>query len=584
MIYFFLILPLLLFIVTSYMLNSRKLIDGKLYIVVLSLLEAILSFLIIVLFFIQGYLPGFLYWSMSFFALLVGSLIFFYGHRDDDDQWDLQLETIKNNILIFLKTLLPMYFFIIMFRFWNPFLQILTAIILTILLALIAKALREYFSLPVSKFFRNLGMSSIVNTLWIWVVFVFIVAFNFVFQLPNESIKSFFNLNDSVAYLSYDEMPTDLQNNYNQKTLFSIKLENELEGSIADYYYDDEFLYLYTTRSEFLVFNNDGSELIYSESIDGSILFDSTRRLSYEEYYDYFVYVDGHILLFDTYGIYQVNSTGLIKLLDISNFYSKHFLVNEALHLLVRTSETDYEIYQYDNGTFESLETIDTTTKSYNELVIISDYLFDFDEENYFLHSNNAIIFPYKINNTTVYDGDNSIMYYSQFIDTSVDVLTAGRTETVYTKITEFGEVFERAVKGQHSVDIVAYNNRLFVTGFKTMEVLAEDFEYDTIYNHVEIKSFLKANKYKSITYTQFNVIDESTIEFLQEQRNSDKILIQINRLVEEANPLQLPFYTHYGFLTIVPILIGCIFELTDFRTTTHVISYQNQINKKKED
>jgi hypothetical protein len=515
--------------------------------------------------------------------MLIGTLIFFFTHKEDSDQWDLQLETIKNNILIFLKTLLPMYFFMIIFRFWNPVLQILTSIILTVGLNVVAKCLREYLKEPVKVFFRSLGMSSILKTLWIWVVIAVIVIFNIFFQIPNDSVKSFLNLNDSVSYITYDEMPVDIQNNYNQDTLYSFKIENNLNGAIADFYYDDDYLYLYTTRNEFLVIDIESLELNYIEVIDGDIDFDASYDVKYDEYYDYFQYVDGDLLLFDTYGIYQVSSSGLTELEAISSFYSKHYTVNDQLWLIERTSPSDYRLYQYTNGDFTLSETLDTNSQSFNELIVISDSLFQLSDTTLSLHSNDLISFPNKLNHNFAYDVENKIMYYSQFIDGADDVLVAFKTETNYSKITADGIESEITIKGQHSVDIVAYNYRLFVTGFKTLEVIGEDFEFSTIYNHVEIKTFLKARKYDTVSYSQFKMVDESNIDFLQVEKNESTLLIQVNRLVEENNPLKLPFYTHYGFLTFIPILFACIFELTDYKKSVLVVSFKNHINQEKE-
>jgi hypothetical protein len=175
-----------------------------------------------------------------------------------------------------------------MFRFWNPILQILTALILTITINLIAKYLRALFSKPVKQFFRHLGMSSMLKTLWLWVIVAVIAVFGIFFQIPNDSIKSFFNLNDSSAYLTYDEMPVDLQNNYKQDTIYSIKLDNDLEGEISDFYYDEEYLYLYTNRSEFLIISNDTSEIIYRTKTEGTLAIDGSYDYLYDEYNNYF--------------------------------------------------------------------------------------------------------------------------------------------------------------------------------------------------------------------------------------------------------------------------------------------------------
>lgn len=584
MIYIFLILPFLLFLVTSYVLNIRKISDGKFYIILLSLLEAVLSYIVVAMFFLQGYLPRFLYWFIAFFSLLVGSLLFFFTHKEDSDQWDLQLETIKNNILIFLKTLLPFYFFLIILRFWNPVLQIITALVLTILTIVIASCLRALFSESVKQFFRKLGMSSILKTLWLWVIVVIVVGINFFVQVPSDSIKSFFNLNDSVAYLTYDEMPIDLQNNYKQDTIQSLTLENNLEGQIIDFYYLEDTIYLYTIRNEILIIDATTSEILFEYKSEGSLVLDNSYNYQYDDYYNYFVMIDNKLLLFDLYGIYEMNSSGITKLEDMSKFYSKHYLVNDELWLIERTSTTDYVLYQYQNEIFIQKETIDTALVDYDYLDVISDELFQIDDNTLKLNSDSSVTFPYRPDISTVYDSEYKTMYYAEFIDGTESVLLYIKSKTIYEKITSDGVYSNIEVEGQHSTKITAYNNQLFVTGFKTLEILGSDFEFKTIFNHVDIKTFLRNNSYSSIDYLQFKILSNNNIEFIQVQKNDSSILVRIHSLEEMNNPLKLPFYTHYGSLTIIPILIACLFELTDYKKTINVISFENQVNRKKED
>ena len=583
MIYIFLFIPLLLFMFTSYTLNIRKIVDGKLYIILLSLLEAILSFIIIVLFFNQGYLPKFLFWFLLFCTVLFGFLIFFFVHRDDSEQWDIQLETIKNNILIFLKTLLPLYFFLIMFRFWNPILQILTAIIFTFILNLIAKFIRGLLAEPVKMFFRNLGMSSILKALWIWVVIIVIVVFNIFFQFPINATKSFLNLNDDAPYLVYDEMPVDIQNNLNQKNIFSIELPNDLEGDIQDYYYDDNYIYLYSLRSELLVISTNTSDVVFQTQIEGVVAQNDANVFKYDEYYQYFVEEDDILILFDTYGIYEVTESNVTKVLTISSNYSKHYSVDGILHLVEKVDAFNFNIYQYNNGIFTLSETINVNEKSYNNLVVISDELFEVTDSSLILHSDSLVNFLYKENYENVYDSENKIMYYSIFLNAIANPQEVSETKTIYEKVTVSGEVSNITLNDKHSTKMVVYNDGIFVSGLDSFEIIGENFEFTTFFNHIKLQSFLKSNKFRTTNYTQFSIIDEDNIEFLQEQRSNNKISIQINLLVEEKNPLSLPFYTHYGFLTIIPILFGCIFQLTDYKKSIYILSSKTQINNKKE-
>ena len=279
--YLFLILPFILFLVTSFLLNRKKAKDNKLYLYLVSTLEAIISYLFVAAFFLQGFFPRFLYLSISILGLMFLTLIFFYLNREGEDQWDTQIETIKNNILIFFKSLLPFYFLMIIFRFAHPILQISLSLIITIAMHILAVVLRQLWKEPVKVFFRNLSLSSPVKSLWLWITILFVIIFNILFELPTQTIKSAFNLNDRVSYWSFDGLPTDIQNNYQSNKIGQWKIEDDLSGAIVDYYETSTHLFIITDKDDIRVIDKSSNEITLSTSLYKQNTYPKPDMISY---------------------------------------------------------------------------------------------------------------------------------------------------------------------------------------------------------------------------------------------------------------------------------------------------------------
>jgi hypothetical protein len=143
----FFLLPLVFFIITSYYFNRRKADIDKTSVIPLALCEALWSYLITIIFFLDGYLTIFGRFALIFMLMLIfGYIVVRIEEKYDRDSY-LQIETVKNNLVLFATTVLPMYVFLTVFRFYGFVLQILFSILLTtaiFILSLYAKKLLTY--------------------------------------------------------------------------------------------------------------------------------------------------------------------------------------------------------------------------------------------------------------------------------------------------------------------------------------------------------------------------------------------------------------------------------------------------------
>ena len=91
----FFLLPLVFFIITSYYFNRRKADIDKTSVIPLALCEALWSYLITIIFFLDGYLTIFGRFALIFMLMLIfGYIVVRIEEKYDRDSY-LQIETVK---------------------------------------------------------------------------------------------------------------------------------------------------------------------------------------------------------------------------------------------------------------------------------------------------------------------------------------------------------------------------------------------------------------------------------------------------------------------------------------------------------
>ena len=130
----FYILPLLVILTYSCLTN----LNNKSFILKEAIhhicFQTLISYFFVYLFFLQGFISR-LYVVLILIALiLILGLLYFVVN--DEEQFFIdkveRLEAIKNHILIFLITILPLYFFLSVLKYLPGILQILTSVVLKI--------------------------------------------------------------------------------------------------------------------------------------------------------------------------------------------------------------------------------------------------------------------------------------------------------------------------------------------------------------------------------------------------------------------------------------------------------------------
>ena len=250
------ILPLGIFLITTYWMNRKKRVEHQYRIIFVSLLEAfIVSSLFLERMFEKPIIISLFTVSI---IILIGLLTWhhkdMYENADIEMDLDIQFETIKNNLILFLVTIFPFYIFLTIFRFQPIWIQFGLSLLISMIVFVLHSLISEKF-VPI---FDDLKTKFLISGPIKWIVLFSLVLFSFLsfifFNLPDEQLGMYLNLSSQQNYLEYRGVPTVLESNQILEQKETIKV---FEESYFDHAYDyqikDNLLYLYSASDVLLV-------------------------------------------------------------------------------------------------------------------------------------------------------------------------------------------------------------------------------------------------------------------------------------------------------------------------------------------
>lgn len=574
----FALLPLPLFIIGAYLLNRTKynLLRSKL--ILLSLSEGILVYLFSYMFFFEGFLSyPYEFGILLFLFFLIALYVTKYGHHEESA--DVQSETMKNLLVIFLTTFLPFYIFLTMFRFQPTLLQLLYSILCTtgfFILSLIAKGWFEKLLDWLSLHLYN----AVSGKFWLaWGTAFLIIVIAFFFDFPTRRISYRLNLSDRVSYFTYDGFPTTLKNRFQAKETVKLKIDEEIRHQILDFYCDDSYLYFYTSDDTIYIYNYKTEKLHYKNRLSTIEKF----NLEEDAIINKFVFFDNYLILKSLSGTYIITPDGEEKIADFRYGSADFFYHNDNLYILERFSAQEVEIYKFESGKFTFIDRFNYTQRGYQDILVISNHLFYHYVDDYYLYFDENVHFRIK-NGFPTYDAENQLMYYV------VNPTYKGysRDRAIYYQVDSNNQVKTFEAFKYHNSKGIVINGYVFFTDkdddrLQRIEVMNHKFTFDSIHRYIEEKPFFFTNKYTKRYIANFRQ-NRGYLEYLQVSKNSKRTSIIVRELREEKLGLELPFYSHYGLFTFVPILIAFVTPITNYQKTLTIIGFeQNIVNRKRE-
>jgi hypothetical protein len=581
----FAILPLVFFLISSYLFNRNKLIESKDRIYLISAFEAFFCYFLTTLIFLESFLRSFLAYFLLIVLVLFILIILLVIQKDNDEDWDLKVETIKNNMILFFLTIAPFYIFLTIFRFHSLLSQILFSVLGVVLIYFLELLLKKLLSPLWQKivfFFETEGLKKYISIL---IVFVFVVLFSWMFDLPMNRIKHTLNLNDYTGYMSFDGYERLLNQQFKTNRSYSITIPLDRNSNVMDYHMVDDQLYFYTSNNQLGAIDTKTNTLLYLEFLSAHLEPDPYDISDINVIRNLFFVEDQELYILAKSGIYLINETGFTEIHDeITSTNASIFYVGNQIHFLKIATDDNYFDYIMTNGeiTINHMLTIGPVGDyDITEYLVISERLF-FKESglSVFLHSNPNI--SYRVRpGYPIYDEQNDYMYFSRNINYYLPI----RTDTAYFRVPSQGRDTNITFEKPFNMTAFIVNENIFLfdmnPGFTRVEIIDSQFNVSAVaypvisepfwYDHHILKRYIG------------NVKDQNdTLEYLLVEHSSNRVTLSIHTLVEKELGANLPFYSHHGLWMFIPILIAMILPITHYRQHITIISF-DEITRKLE-
>ncbi|MDD3123338.1 MAG: hypothetical protein PHC62_07500 [Candidatus Izemoplasmatales bacterium] len=278
-------------------------------------------------------------------------MLLFWKSKLNGCDLDIEVETLKNNIVLFLSSFLPFIAFLLIFKDMSWYFKVSIALICTGIVFIIANFVKKvvdpiYDKIQIRK--------SEITDLTIYAIYFFFAIF---------IVTSFFIF---VSLIKYDNIKI---NNYKYFT-YAI---TSIDGDVIDYYYDENNLYIYTSSKELsneqiTVFELETNEILYTQDIE--YMESSVDRNDFTS--SRFVKMGSHLVLMPLYGAYDISLSGA-SLISLTEGYSTTFFESNGQdYLLVDHLDNTYDVI---NESYQLSNSIDTSSMNM-DLIIINDTLF----------------------------------------------------------------------------------------------------------------------------------------------------------------------------------------------------------------
>ncbi len=458
-------------------------------------------------------------------------------------------------------------FLLVVFRFNPLVLQILYIIIVWTIIIYINHSINKTAKVKVNY---EVGL---VKKISIYLLVFFVVTVITRFRVF-DAFDEFLNISQRVPY-SISSNLGYLSNNYSSERVF----ETEIEGlgiEDADYYYTDEYFYIYTfrdTSSELFIYSMESKELIESYELQISKYYDFTqtsilRYLSKSSLYMH----DEELYLFGTDGLYEVNGTNITRFSDFTFYEAIPYVDNGVMYIYIETSDTTSEIYKLNNSELIYQEELDFDDIVFDGVSIIDDTAFYYDSDKFYKMHDISTTFANNFADLYFNTSDNEMIYASIFSGENEDGSEYSRE---YITINDQGVVRRLTTQYHFGTDVLKAGDNYFIMDISGLTTNNESLILDSNFKPIgyfetnKIDSVFEVDESESLIISG-RVIDES-VEYLQIFTTEDSLIVLSKVVIEEVE-IPITFYSSYGFgyLIIIVIVIVTPLKKMDFPIKIH--------------
>lgn len=262
MVYIILIMLLPIIICLSYFLNREKIFirSGNLFLT--SFFEGLGSYLVILSLLLEGFIANPV---LQIFLLILGLFILAYTNNrinDTTPEIDVQIETMKNIVLIFAQTILLFFVMLSIFRFQHFILQILSSILVVVAFNYLSIYMKRWFSNIWDRYVDYQAMFVSFSAIYTYLIIIFIGFIIIFFNFPKVTVNHVLNLEHSNSFYAYPDAKANLSNRYVNERLIIEKLNIPMDKNAYINQVDDHiFIFI---KDYLIIYNQQTDTTIYS--------------------------------------------------------------------------------------------------------------------------------------------------------------------------------------------------------------------------------------------------------------------------------------------------------------------------------
>jgi|GEM_PF-6340734 len=561
---------------STYLFNRNKLSGDTTQCIIISALESLFTFTLLFMFTLDAFITIFWVFLIGLVLLFAIGIGLFYYQKELDTDWDLQIETILNTLTLYFMTLMPLLYFLIVFRFQPLFLQWTYSIAFTIVFFIIGMTVKS-LALKVYEFFSG-RFSSFISPRFVvvWSIIGLILFSLIFFQLPTTAVKRELNVADHLGYLQYDGFPSVLENNLKQETLLTFTTDfyqSNPDKTMVDYHFDGTFLYLYNDKNTLHVFTVATGTLRYQRTLSPT-----DANLSRTKTANHFHVVDGDVLLFTDNKIFRVTDQNIHEINAVPIENPNLVYVDDMPHVFYRQGDV-YHIAAYEAGSLNIIETIAPQTLGYQSMRVITGQLFYSDDDHYYLFDDTDRIFTRQFGIPHYIASEQAMIHL-----TNGHIQPALTRGTLYIKETANGETMSKSMTYAFNVHGLVIGESLFLTGIITrdmdrIEVLSSELEYTAIHKPYPAQPLFRMNQPGTSRIINHKQHDNG-IDYLQFDYGAGETMFRLQsvHLTPVATPL--PHYAHYGLGILIPMIGAWFIPISNYRQHITIIDFMKNTRR----
>jgi len=537
----FFVLPIILVIGSTVYFNVKKLTGSKIEVILISFGEIIFTSAIISLLFTEGFLLRIGQLILVLMVLLVGLFIVLFKHVIGDEMSDLYFETIKNNLIVFGRTILPFYVALTIFRFLPLWQQLLFSLLVVVVVVLLSKITEKIGIRIHDRIILSFSTTYVLPTvLSVAMVFAVILISTF-FSIPT-SVSQSLHLDTVGPVLEYRVTDSYMSNN------FLVEEVNTVDNKVYDYtVFNNQEYYFYSQYIKVVGEDDTIIPIVFTGSVNER----------------HFIELNNHLYTVGSDGIYSLaNNTVSI----VSRNAGKIVRMNDAFYIL----EYKDDSYTLIDNDFNEV----TPDVTYGSLEVVNEQLFVKEDNVYTLYENPSISFSGITTGSLLYDEINEYLYEYHFNTMDLTVVLDQYSTTGLLK----SQTFKTREYNPEDVHLFIIGDTIYlIDGYNTITTINDDLNRESYYTIPREHGFIDTitTSYRGTINRLYD--DNGTVKMMINYKQKFTKIYSIST-VDLA--MDTVLYYEFGVNIVFVIVFAMFLSYTDYRKHITILDFKSRFQK----